>query len=105
PLRRLLVLLLGVTWLAAAGAVADLARPAATASATVKITKTGYSPTAVSIIAGESVAFANTDTVAHTVDFKSTTGMQCSSAVPLVVAAGQSASCTFSTAGKFTFSD
>ncbi len=104
-MRRLLVLLLGVTLLAAAGAVADLARPAATASATVKITKTGYSPTAVSIIVGESVAFANTDTVAHTVDFKSTTGMHCSSAVPLVVAAGQSASCTFSTAGKFTFSD
>jgi plastocyanin len=104
-MRRLLVLLLGVTLLAAAGAVADLARPAATASATVKITKTGYSPTSVSIIMGESVAFANTDTVAHTVDFKSATGMQCSSAVPLVVAAGQSASCTFSTAGKFTFSD
>jgi plastocyanin len=103
-MRRALTLLLGVTLLAAAGAVAGLASTASTA-ATVKITKTGYVPTAVSIIVGEAVAFTNSDTVAHTVTFKSTTGMQCSTAIPLVVAAGQSASCTFSTAGKYNFSD
>jgi len=104
-MRRLLILLLTVTTLAAAGVVAGLARPSGTPAATVKITKTGYSPTAVSIIAGESVVFANSDTAAHTVKFNSTTGMHCSVAVPLVLAAGQSASCTFSTAGKFLFSD
>jgi plastocyanin len=104
-MRRLLILLLTVTALAAAGVVAGLARPSGTPAATVKITKTGYSPNAVSIIAGESVAFANSDTAAHTVNFKSTTGMHCSSAIPLVLPAGQSASCTFSTAGKFNFSD
>src|SRR5437660_1797929 len=103
-MRRALTLLLGVTFLAAAGAVAGLASTASTA-ATVKITKTGYSPKAVSIIVGEAVAFTNSDTVAHTVTFKSTTGMQCSTANPLVLPAGQSASCTFSTAGKYNFSD
>jgi plastocyanin len=104
-MRRLLTLLLGVTVLAAAGVVTGLAKPAATASATVKITKTGYTPTAVSIFTGEAVVFDNGDTVAHTVKFNSTTGMHCSVAIPLVIAAGQSASCTFSTAGKFNFSD
>jgi plastocyanin len=104
PMRRLIAPLLAVTLLAAAGAVAGLASSASTA-ATVKITKTGYSPTAVSIIVGESVAFTNSDTVAHTVNFKTTTGIHCSSAIPLVLPAGQSATCMFSTAGKFNFSD
>jgi plastocyanin len=104
-MRRVLTLLLGVTALGA-GVVTGLARPAATTSATVKITKTGYTPTAVSIFTGEAVVFDNGDTVAHTVKFSSVTGMHCSGAIPLlVVAAGQSASCTFSTAGKFNFSD
>jgi len=105
PMRRLPLILLGVTLLATAGAVAGLARPAATATATVKITKTGYSPNAVSIIVGESVAFTNSDTAPHTVVFKTTTGMHCSIVLPLVLTAGQTATCTFSTAGKFNFSD
>jgi hypothetical protein len=71
----------------------------------VTISKTGYTPTAVSITTGDVVAFKNTDTVAHTVNFSATTGVSCSAAVPLVIAAGQSASCTFSSAGKFRFSD
>jgi plastocyanin len=103
-MRKLLLSLLAVASLAAAGAVADLARPAAAASQTVTITKTGYNPTAVSIQVGDSVLFANSDTIAHTVTFKTTTGVKCP-ATPLVVQAGQSASCTFSTAGKFSFSD
>jgi plastocyanin len=103
-MRKLLLFLLAVASLAAAGAAADFARPAATSTQTVTISKTGYKPTAVSIFTGEAVTFANTDTASHTVTFKTTTGVKCP-ALPLVVAAGQSASCTFSTAGKFNFSD
>src|SRR5215475_16094008 len=104
-MRKLLLSLFVVVLLAAAGTVAGIARTAATASQTVTISKTGYKPTAVSITVGDSVVFKNTDTVAHTVDFTPTTGMQCSSAVPLAIPAGQSANCTFSSAGKFKFSD
>jgi plastocyanin len=103
-MRKLILLLLAVASLAAAGAVADLARPATTASQTITISKTGYQPTAVSIITGDAVVFTNGDTVAHTVVFKTTTGVKCT-ATPLAVPAGQSASCTFSSAGKFNFSD
>ena len=104
-MRKPLVLLLTVASLAAAGAVADTARSAATATQTVKITAAGYVPASVSITAGDAVTFTNSDTVAHTVTFKSTTGMHCNHVVPLVLPAGQSASCTFSTPGKFTFTD
>jgi len=104
-MRKLLVLLLAVGSLAAAGAVADGARSAAAATQTVKITHTGYVPAAVSIAIGDSVDFTNSDTVAHTVDFKTTTGIHCSEALPLVIQPAKSASCTFSSAGKFSFSD
>lgn len=98
-MRKLLVPLLVVAFLVAAGAAAGKT------STTVTISKTGYKPTAVSITSGDEVIFKNTDTVAHTVNFNATTGVSCSAAVPLVIAAGQSASCTFSSAGKFRFSD
>ena len=104
-MRKLLLLLIAVAALAAAGAAVDRARPAAAASQTVTITKTGYKPTTVSISVGDSVVFANSDTVAHTVVFKPATGFQCDVIAPLVLQAGKSASCTFPSAGKFTFSD
>lgn len=104
-MTKRLVLLLAVASLAAAAVAADSARSAASASKTVKITKTGYSPATVSIITGDAVVFENTDTVAHTVTFKPTTGIKCSSALPLVVAAAKSASCTFSSTGSFKFTD
>ena len=104
-MRKVLLILLAAASLAAAGAAADRARTAAAASQTVTISKTGYKPTAVSITVGDSVLFSNTDTVAHTVSFKAATGLQCGVAGVLVVQAGQSAGCTFSTAGKFSFSD
>jgi plastocyanin len=104
-MRKPLLILLAVFMLAAAGAAAKQARSAAAASQTVTISSTGYKPTAVSIAVGDSVLFDNKDTVAHTVQFKQTTGFNCSAALPLVIAAGQSASCTFPSAGKFTFSD
>jgi plastocyanin len=98
-MRKLLVPLLAVAALAAAGVAAG------GSSKTVTISKTGYTPTAVSITTGDAVVFNNTDTVAHTVKFNPTTGMNCGAAVPLVIAASGSASCTFSSAGKFKFSD
>lgn len=104
-MRKLLLLPLAVASLAAASATSEVASPAAAATKTVRITHTGYKPTAVSITVGDTVVFANGDTVAHTVRFNPTTGIHCSRAIPLVLQAGQSASCTFQTAGKFNFSD
>lgn len=104
-MRKLLVILLAVASLAAAGAAADRARPAAAATKTVTISKSGDDPRVVSITAGDEVAFSNSDTVSHTVAFKPTTGMKCSQALPLVLPAGKTAGCTFSSAGTFNFSD
>jgi plastocyanin len=98
-MRKLLVLLVAAVALLAAGAAAGKT------TKTVTISKTGYTPTAVSITTGDAVVFKNTDTVAHTVQFNSTTGVHCSASVPLAIAAGGSASCTFSNTGKFKFSD
>ena len=98
-MRNLLVPLLAVVALATAGAA-----PGA-ATKTVTISKAGYTPTAVAIATGDAVLFKNSDTVAHTVDLNSTAGVHCTATVPLAIAAGTSASCTFSTAGKFRFSD
>jgi plastocyanin len=77
---------------------------ASAATATVTITKTGYVPSASTIAVGDSVQFMNTDTVAHQVVFKPTTGFTCSPN-PLVVQPGQSGTCTFQTAGTYTYSD
>ena len=98
-MRKSLTLLLATFVLVAAGATAEAA------TQTVTISATGYKPTAVSIAVGDSVVFDNKDTVAHTVKFKQTTGFHCSAALPLAIAAGQSASCTFTTAAKYNFSD
>lgn len=89
----------------AAGSGAAGASSAPSASKTVKITKTGYSPASVSIVTGDSVVFENGDAVTHTVVFKPTTGISCPTVLPLVISAGQSASCTFSTTGNIKFTD
>jgi plastocyanin len=104
-MRKLLLFLLAVASLAAAGAAADSAKTAATATQAVTISKTGYKPTSVSINTGDSVKFSNSDTVAHTVSFNATTGMSCGGAIPFAVQPGSSTSCTFSSAGRFRFSD
>jgi len=98
-MRKLLLPLLVVVSLAAVGAAAG------STSKTVTISKTGYTPSAVTISTGDAVIFKNTDTVAHTVVLTPTTGVNCGGAVPLAIPAGQSANCTFSSAGKFKFSD
>ena len=103
-MRKLLLLLLAVAALAAAWA-AGQARPAAAAAKTVKITRTGYTPTSVSIALGDAVTFTNTDTVAHTVQFKTANGVHCTQATPLVLQPNHGANCTFSIAGRFTFTD
>jgi plastocyanin len=82
-----------------------MASPGVAASKTVNITRSGYSPTSVTIAVGDTVVFTNSDTVAHTVRFNPTTGISCSRAIPLVLQPGQSASCTFSSAGTVNFSD
>ena len=87
------------------GAAAKQASPATAATQTVTISATGYKPTAVSITVGDTVVYANKDTVAHTVLFKQTIGLHCPAAPQFAVAAGQSASCTFTNAGKYNFSD
>ena len=98
-MRKLLVPLLAVVALTAAGVAAGKT------STTVTISKTGYKPTAVSITTGDEVIFKNTDTVAHTVNFNATIGVSCSVTPPLAIPAGQSANCTFSNTGRFRFSD
>ena len=104
-MRKLFLVLIAVASLAAAGAAVDRASPAAAATQTVTISKTGYKPTAVSIFVGDSVVFANSDTVAHTVVFRQATGFHCDTVLPLAIQPGKSAGCTFTTAGKYTFSD
>jgi plastocyanin len=105
-MRKTLLFLLAAVVLAAAGATARQARTATAATTqTVTINAAGYKPTAVSIAVGDTVVFDNKDTASHTVQFKQNTGFHCAAALPLVIAAGQSAGCTFSNAGKYNFSD
>src|SRR4051812_21260052 len=104
-MRKPLLFLLAVFVLAGVGTAAKQAKPATAATQTVTISSTGYKPTAVSITVGDTVVYANKDTVAHTVLFKQTIGLHCPAAPQFTVAAGQSASCTFTNAGKYNFSD
>jgi plastocyanin len=71
---------------------------------TVTITKNGYVPNALTIAQGDSVQFTNSDTAAHQVSFKTSTGLTCSPN-PLVLQPGASGSCTFSGAGSYSYSD
>jgi plastocyanin len=89
----------------AVAALSFAAAPVAgAATVPVSITKTGYSPKAVTATTADTVQFKNDDTVAHQVAFKPTTGVTCSPS-PFTLAAGQSGTCTFTPAGSYTFSD
>ena len=77
---------------------------AAAKTVAVSITKNGYVPKEVTIAAGDSVRFTNSDTIAHQVVFKTMTGITCEPN-PLVLQAGQSGTCTFASPGSFTYSD
>jgi plastocyanin len=96
-MRKLILLALAVV---AVTAVA----PAAAKTVTVTITKNGYVPSSITIAPGDAVTFANADTSAHQVVFKQTTGVTCTPN-PLVLQPGQSGTCTFRTAGTYTYSD
>jgi plastocyanin len=96
-MRKTLLLLVAAAMLAVTGA-------AVAATTTVTITKAGYVPSAATIAQGDSVQFVNGDTVAHQVVFKTTTGVTCSPN-PLVLQPAQSGTCTFQSAGSYTYSD
>lgn len=82
------VLVLALAVLPAAGA----------ADRTVTIAGTGLSPKDVTVAAGDSVTWNNTDSRPHEISFDKT---PCS----LVIAAGASKSCTFRAGGKFNYRD
>jgi plastocyanin len=96
-MRKTLLLLVAAATLAVTGA-------AVAATATVTITKAGYVPNATTIAQGDSVQFTNSDTAAHQVVFKTTAGVACS-LNPLVLQPAQSGTCTFQSAGSYTYSD
>jgi plastocyanin len=96
-MRKTLLLLVAAAMLALTGA-------ATAATATVTITKAGYVPSTTTIAQGDSVQFVNSDTVAHQVVFKTTTGVTCSPN-PLVLQPTQSGTCTFQAGGSYAYSD
>ncbi len=90
---------------AAIAALVLVAVPTAgAATVTVSITKTGYTPSTVTATTADTVQFKNGDTVAHQVAFKPATGVTCSPS-PFTLQAGQSGTCTFTSAASYTFSD
>jgi plastocyanin len=77
---------------------------AGAATTTISITKNGYVPSSSPVSTGDTVQFANADTVAHQVVFKPTTGVTCSPS-PFTLQPAQSGTCTLASAGTFTYSD
>ena len=77
---------------------------AAAKTVAVSITKNGYVPKEITIAAGDTVRFTNSDTITHQVVFKTMTGVTCTPN-PLVLQATQTGTCTFASAGSFTYSD
>jgi plastocyanin len=80
-------------------AVAGASRPAATATKTVRITASGFSPARVTIRTGDAVRWTNNDTKNHQVVANNGTF-----ASP-VIAPGRSFTHTFNTAGTFRYHD
>jgi plastocyanin len=97
-MRRLLLLLL------ASAALLTVSGAAGAKTSTVTITKNGYVPNSLTIATGDTVQFTNSDTAAHQVDFKSTTGVSCTPN-PLVIQPAASGTCTFANAGSYNYSD
>lgn len=71
---------------------------ASAADRAVTIAGTGFSPKDVTVAAGDSVTWRNTDTKPHQVTFDK-------SPCNLTIAAGASGSCTFRAGGKFNYRD
>lgn len=81
-----------------------LAPAAGAATVPISIGKTAYSPNPASATTADVVQFTNADTVSHTVAFTSTAGVTCLPS-PFVLQPAQSGTCTFKSAGTFTYSD
>jgi plastocyanin len=96
-MRKILIAVIALSSLTLAGA-------AGAKTVTVSITKNGYVPSTTTIATGDVVQFTNTDSVVHQVTFKTTTGVTCTPAT-LVIQPAQSGSCTFATAGTYTYND
>src|SRR4051812_12005112 len=96
-MRKILIAVIALTSLALAGA-------AGAKTVIVSITKNGYVPSTTTIATGDVVQSASADTVAHQATFKTTTGGTCPPAA-LVIHPAQSGSCTFATAGTYTYND
>jgi plastocyanin len=77
---------------------------AAAKTVTVTITKSGYVPKSTTIVVGDAVRFVNSDTAAHEVVFKKTTGLTCTPN-PIVLQPTQTATCKFASAGTYTYKD
>jgi plastocyanin len=69
------------------------------ADQTVTVSRAGFVPPAVTIETGDRVTWNNTDTVQHRVVFENY------AACSLTIPAGESRSCRFTTAGRFTYRD
>jgi plastocyanin len=81
-----------------------VASGASAATAGVSITPNGYVSKAATISVADGVQFTNSDAVAHEVVFKTTAGVTCAPS-PLVLQPTQSGTCTFTSAGTFTYKD
>lgn len=95
-------------WKIAIGAVLALSLTAAgsasAATVDVSITKTAFAPSTLSLSTADTLKFTNNDTTSHQVAFKAATGVTCSPS-PFVLQPAQSGTCTFSSAGTFSYSD
>ncbi|MDP2014379.1 MAG: hypothetical protein Q8L05_09160 [Actinomycetota bacterium] len=78
--------------------------PASAASFTTTITNAGYVPMSQTLKVGDSIRFTNADAIAHQVEIKPTTGYKCT-ATPLVIQPTKTHTCTFTSAGSYTYSD
>jgi plastocyanin len=90
-MRTLIIAIAGALALAALG-------PATAADQTVNITAAGFVPATVTINAGDSITWRNSDAAAHQVSFGKA---PCNLTIP----AGASASCTFRAGGSFSYRD
>jgi plastocyanin len=95
-MKKLVLLAFAVLAVAASSSVSA-------ATTTMAITPGGYVPGTLTVATGDSVVFANQDTVAHQVVLKPTTGFTCTA--NLVIQPGQSSTCTFRTVTKYSVSD
>src|SRR5213082_1124606 len=88
-----------VIWFAAAALALVLVAPAATATTTVRIKRSGFAPTSITINQDDSVTWTNTDTIDHQVVANG------GSFASPILAAGKSWTHTFNRGGTFHYHD